>query len=123
MKLFLRSILLLAFASFSPLAFAAPDWSNTGTTDFNDPNNWFTGSLVTPHAVPGPGDSAHIFPGFTVDTNLFVTPGGTLNVTINNSSIDQTIGDLLVSGTFSPNTEPNAVLNLNFTGGTTLNVG
>ena len=122
MKLFSRSILLLAFAGFSQLAYAAPDWSNTGTTDFNDPNNWFTGSSLIVHAVPGPGDSAHIFPGFTVDTNLIVSPGGQLNVTINNSSVDQSVSEILVSDRFGT-AEPGAVLNLNFTGGTTLHVG
>lgn len=122
MKLLLRSIVvILAIASFEPVAFAQiTDWSNTGPdTNFDNPLNWFTSAGT--HAVPTAGASTHIFPGFTVDSGLFVIPGGSSTITINANTTDENVGELLVSSNFDPNSTT-GTLNFNIPSNT-LNVG
>jgi fibronectin-binding autotransporter adhesin len=122
MKLLLRSIIFFAIASFAPLAFGDPDWTNQGPdNNFDNPANWI--NLAGVGAVPGPGDSMHIFPGFTViSASLLVIPDGSSTITINASG-NESVQSFLVSSNFEGNTVPDGVLNFNFNGGSTLTVG
>jgi uncharacterized protein YhjY with autotransporter beta-barrel domain len=122
MKLFLRSVLFFSIASFAPFAFGDPDWTNVGPdNNFDNPANWVNAAGVG--AVPGPGDSAHIFPGFTVSTaGLIIIPGGSTTITINTTN-NESVGSFLVSSNFVGSTIPNGILNFNFNSGSTLTVG
>jgi fibronectin-binding autotransporter adhesin len=126
MKHFLGGIVFLLGVYLPSLAFGSVDFTNTGPDDsFNDGANWTTD--IGPGVVPGPNDEVHIFPGFTTvadpaASNITVSPGGATTITIN-SSTNQHIQSLLVSSNFLTNSVPNGVLNLNFTGGSTLTVG
>jgi uncharacterized protein YhjY with autotransporter beta-barrel domain len=129
MKLFLRSILFFAVASFAPLAFGSPDWTNTGPdNNFNNGLNW--ANDTTTGTVPGPSDSAHIFPGFITTPNGFGTdinvfPGGATTITIN-ATTDESVESVLVSSNFDGFNVANGVLNFNFistTAPTTLTIG
>ena len=126
MKVFLGSIILLAFAFITPKAFASEyALTNNGTsTDFNDGNNYTSTSGTG--VVPGAGDILYIFPGFTTAADatlpqIDVTAGGATTITLTSSS-NHTLLGLLVSSNFE-STSYSGVLNLSFTGGSTLSVG
>ena len=126
MKLFLRSASFLVFISFASLAFGSPDWTNTGFDNFFDNGaNWTTVSGTG--TVPGPADSAHIFPGFTTaanstHTSIDVISGAPLTTTITTIN-NQSVESLLVSSNFLTTTVPNGTLDFNFLAGSTLTVG
>ncbi len=100
------------------------DWTNSGANQFDNGINWTTSTGTG--TVPGAGDSAHIFPGFTTaadpsNSDIAVSPGGPTTITINTTN-NHTLGSLLVSSNFDSTTF-NGTLNLNFNGGSTLTVG
>ncbi len=128
MKLFLGWISFVVVACISPMAFAqSVDWTNSGTdSNFDNGQNWTTPTATG--TVPGPGDSMHIFPGFTTSAatiDIAVNLGGPLNVTINATQNESVYG-FLVSSTFYKNSAPGGSLNFNFgttNSPTTLTVG
>ncbi|MCE0483989.1 MAG: autotransporter domain-containing protein [Methylacidiphilales bacterium] len=127
MKHFWGSVIVfIAITSFAPLALGSPDWTNTGPDDdFNNGANWTTSTSTG--VVPGPTDSAHIFPGFTTiadpsASNITVRQGGSNDITIN-STTDQNVESLLISSNFDTFPSTNGTLNLNFQNGSTLSIG
>jgi len=120
MKLFLGGILFFVVLSFAPPALGSPDWTNLGPdSNFDNPANWINSSGVG--AVPGPNDSAHIFPGFTVTTsNLLVEAGGPVTININ-AAAGESVESILVSSNFDGTTVSGGTLNLIVSG--TLTVG
>jgi uncharacterized protein YhjY with autotransporter beta-barrel domain len=125
MKLFLGSIVVFAFACFTPLAFGQVGWVNSGSdNNFNNAANWSTPFAVGVK-VPGPTDEAVIFPGFTanpgVTGTLDLALGGTNNIIIN-STTNQSVRDVLVSAVFGTESATGTVpptVNLNFTANST----
>jgi fibronectin-binding autotransporter adhesin len=128
MKLFLKSILFFAIASFAPQAFGQEPiaWTNMGPDNtFDNGANW---TLATgTGTVPGSTNDAYIFPGFAAQADpttllISVLQGGLRTITINTVN-NQSVQGLAISSNFEVATITNGVLNLNFNSGSSLTVG
>jgi fibronectin-binding autotransporter adhesin len=128
MKLFLRSVVFLVIASFTPVAFAQTiSYINNGSSaSFDDPAN-FTTAISSGTTTPGPSNLLGIFPGFTATPSpstglILLNPGGSSTITLTTNN-PQSVQGLLVSGNFDSTSNSGTTVSLTIGGGNALTIG
>src|SRR5258708_7510813 len=88
---FCTALLALALGAISPLVRAADvSWNVAGPADWSVPANWDTAT------VPGAADHAHVSNGGTA--NITSDVGTVIYTTVQDSTVNQTGGKLIVAG-------------------------